>query len=102
MVTAMPAATSATAAVTRTTSWSLRKGRVDVVGGFDEPGVGLGDLLLVADVAESVEEVGGAHRFGDRRLGDVAPIGGELALVLVEHEREILRLECRHVDRRER
>ena len=56
----------------------MREGRLDVVGGLDEFRIGLGDLLFVADVAERVEQVRGAHQLRDRRLGDFAPLGRQL------------------------
>ena len=43
----------------RVAACGLRKRRVDVLGGLHELRVRLGDLLLVADVAEGVEQVGG-------------------------------------------
>src|SRR2546425_6405453 len=80
----------------------LRKRRLDIVGRLDELRIRLGDLLFVADVAERVEQPGGAHELRERRFRELAPCLRQLVLVGLERERQVLRLEGRHVDARER
>src|SRR6266576_4758849 len=80
----------------------LRKRRLDIVGRLDELRIRLGDLLLVADVAERIEQPGGAHELRERGFHEPAPCLRQLVLVCLERERQVLRLEGRHVDARER
>ena len=48
---------------------------MNIVGGFNELRIDLGDLLLVAEVAEGIEQIGGAHELGDGRLDDFEAVG---------------------------
>src|SRR5438105_12427775 len=52
-----------------------RKRRFDILRRRREQREGVDDLLLVAEIAERIEQVRGAHQLRDRRDGDFSLVG---------------------------